>query len=203
MTRGTPHTHWCWPVLAAVLLQGCWRRTPLEQVLPSPASAEASSLERRSKPKVRSTQPPGQLGPTQELLATLSSASLSLTAQRTQRQRPDGERLWTLELHQKERLLARWEAVSGFASSQSLDRRWSPGNGAPLPSGLYSLGLPEAWGDDIWFTLTPRFETTRSGLGIHGCNPGSGCVCLPDRAALEALAKWAKAVPIQTLTVLN
>ena len=203
MTLRTTNTPWCWLVLAAVLLQGCFRRSLPEQALTSPVSAEATSLERQSDTQPQKPQPPGQLGPNPELLASLSAAPLSLSAQRTERNRLDGERLWALELHQDERLLARWEAVSGFTTSQSLDRRWSPGNGAPLPPGLYTLGLPEAWGDDIWFTLTPRFETTRSGLGIHGCNPGSGCVCLPDRASLEALANWAKTSPIQTLTVLN
>ena len=75
-------------------------------------------------------------------MANLSQAPLSLSARRTERERPDGERLWILELHQDERLLARWEAVSGFTTSQSLDRRWSPGKGAPLPQGLYTPGLP-------------------------------------------------------------
>lgn len=203
MSLGTTRAHWCCLILAGVLLQGCFRQSSAERALTPPAADGASDLELRSAPQQQSPPPPGQFGPTPELLASLSPAPLSLSARRTERQRPDGERLWRLELHQNQQLLASWEAVSGFSSSQSLDRRWSPGNGAPLPAGLYSLGLPEAWGEDIWFTLTPQFDTTRSGLGIHGCNPGSGCICLPDRTALEALASWANTSPIQRLTVLN
>ena len=153
--------------------------------------------------KTRGPLPSGQSGPSPELAAELGQAPLLLSARRTEQKRQDGERLWKLELRQGDRLLASWEAVSGSASSQFLDRQWSPGNGAPLPAGTYSLGLPEAWGSDIWFSLTPRFKTTRIGLGIHGCNPGTGCVCLPERASLEALAKWVSTSQIQTLRVLN
>ena len=190
MTLRATQYRWFWLVLAGLLLQGCWRRSLPEQALISNANAEAPL-------------PPGQSGPSPELAAELGQAPLALSARRTEQQRQDGERLWKLELHQGDRLLASWEAVSGSASSQSLDRKWSPGNGAPLPAGTYSLGLPEAWGSDVWFSLTPRFKTTRTGLGIHGCNPGSGCVCLPERASLEALAKWVSTSQIQTLRVLN
>ena len=201
MTPRRAGCQWCYLMLAGVLLQGCLRRSPAEQALTAPAQASIPAAISESQPQ--EPPPPGQLGPTPELIANLSQAPLSLSARRTEDERQDGERLWKLELHQDDRRLASWEAVSGFASSQSLDRRWSPGNGAPLPSGNYALGLPEALGDDIWLTLTPRFETTRSGLGIHGCNPGSGCVCLPDRTSLEALASWVKTFQIQSLTVVN
>ena len=194
---------WFWLVLAGVLLQGCWRRSLSEQALTSNANADASGLTTISETKPEELLPPGQFGPSPELAAELGQAPVSLSARHTEQQRQDGERLWKLELRLGDRLLASWEAVSGSASSQSLDRKWSPGNGAPLPAGTYSLGLPEAWGSDIWFGLTPRFETTRTGLGIHGCNPGSGCVCLPERASLEALANWVSTFQIQTLRVLN
>ena len=93
--------------------------------------------------------------------------------------------------------------MSGTASSQGLDRRWSPGNGAPLPVCEYNLAPPEPWGEDIWVNLTPRFDTRRSGLGIHHCNPGSGCLCLPDRASLLALTAWMQKVDLRRLSVLN
>lgn len=203
MTLRATQCRWFWLVLAALLLQGCWRRSLPEKALTSNANADASGLTTISDSKPEAPLPPGQSGPIPELAAELDQAPLSLSARRTEQQRQDGEPLWKLELRQGDRLLASWEAVSGSASSQSLDRKWSPGNGAPLPAGTYSLGLPEAWGSDVWFSLTPRFETTRTGLGIHGCNPGSGCVCLPERASLEALAKWVSTSQIQTLRVLN
>ena len=45
-----------------------------------------------------------------------------------------------VELHRGARLLASWQAASGIAGRQSVDRRWSPGNA--------SLRLPActAWG---------------------------------------------------------
>ena len=203
MTLRATQCRWFWLVLAGLLLQGCWRRSLPEQVLTSNANADASGLTTISESKPEAPLPPGQSGPSPELSAEPAQAPLSLSARRTEQHRQDGERLWKLELHQGDRLLASWEAVSGSASSQSLDRQWSPGNGAPLPAGTYSLGLPEPWGSDVWFSLTPRFETTRTGLGIHGCNPGSGCVCLPERTSLEALTKWVSTSQIQTLRVLN
>ena len=72
-----------------------------------------------------------------------------------------------------------------------------------MPQGVYSLGPPEPWGKDIWITLAPRFDTSRSGLGIHHCNPGSGCLCLPDRSSLLALTAWMQKVDLKQLKVLN
>lgn len=203
MTLRATRCRWFWLVLAGLLLQGCGRRSLPEQVLTSNTNAVASGLTTISESKPKAPLPSGQSGPSPELAAELGQAPLLLSARRTEQKRQDGERLWKLELRQGDRLLASWEAVSGSASSQFLDRQWSPGNGAPLPAGTYSLGLPEAWGSDIWFSLTPRFKTTRTGLGIHGCNPGTGCVCLLERASLEALAKWVSTSQIQTLRVLN
>ena len=147
--------------------------------------------------------PPGQSGPTRELLASLHGKRFQLTARRSDLKGDHGQRLWLLELHQGSEILARWPAVSGTPSSQGLDRRWSPGNGAPLPAGEYNLAPPEPWGEDIWVNLTPRFDTRRSGLGIHHCNPGSGCLCLPDRASLLALTAWMQKVDLRRLSVLN
>ncbi|MEY4355765.1 MAG: hypothetical protein RLZZ89_833, partial [Cyanobacteriota bacterium] len=33
--------------------------------------------------------------------------------------------------------------------------------------------------------------------------PGVGCICLPDKADTEALARWVKALNLKQLTVLN
>ena len=98
---------------------------------------------------------------------------------------------------------ARWSAISGYNTKPTTDRRWSPGNGAALPIGDYLLGQPEPWGTDIWLNLQPQFKTERSGLGIHHCNPGSGCLCIPNRTDLEAIAAWVKATKINKLTVQN
>ena len=147
--------------------------------------------------------PPGQSGPTRELLASRHGKRCQLTARSFDLKGDHGKGLWLLELHQGSEILARWPAVSGTPSSQGLDRRWSPGNGAPLPAGEYNLAPPEPWGQDIWVNLTPRFDTSRSGLGIHHCNPGSGCLCLPDRASLLALTAWMQQVDLQQLSVLN
>lgn len=80
-----------------------------------------------SKPR-----PPGQDGPNPELLASLQDKTLQLRALHHKRPTKDGQQQWLLELHQADTLLASWPAVSGRPGSQRLDRRWSPGNGAPF-----------------------------------------------------------------------
>ena len=143
---------------------------------------------------------PGQQGPTAELL---EGSGLRLSTRRTEERFPDGNRLWKVELHRGERLLASWDAASGIAERQTADRRWSPGNAAPLPVGDYSLGQPEPCGDDLWFDLQPLFDTTRSALGIHRCYPGTGCICMPNRAEIDALAAWVKRGRLSKLRVIN
>ena len=143
---------------------------------------------------------PGQQGPT---AALLQGGGLQLSTRRTDERFPDGNRIWKVELHRGSRLLASWSAASGVAGRQSADRLWNPGNAAPLPAGTYSLGRPEPWGNDLWFDLTPRFDTTRSALGIHRCYPGTGCICIPERADIDALARWVKATGIRSLKVVN
>ena len=149
---------------------------------------------------VAAPDPPGQKGPTSELL---QGGAVQLSTRRTIERFPDGNRIWKVELHRGAHLLASWPAASGVAGRQAADRRWSPGNASPLPAGAYSLGRPEPWGNDLWFDLTPRFDTTRSALGIHRCYPGTGCICIPDRADIEALASWVRASGIRTLKVVN
>ena len=188
-----------WAGLPLLMLSLCSGSCGSEAELVSPVHhPETAPQQAAPKPS-----PPGQAGPSQALLARLQGKALQLSAQRTDVQRTDGQRQWLLELHQGKTVLASWPAVSGTPNSQELDRRWSPGNGAPLPAGDYSLGPPEPWGDDIWMTLSPRFDTSRSGLGIHHCNPGSGCLCLPDRSSLLALTAWMQEVDLKRLRVLN
>ena len=188
-----------WAGLPLLMLSLCSGSCGSEAELVSPVHhPETAPQQAAPKPS-----PPGQAGPSQALLARLQGKALQLSAQRTDVQRTDGQRQWLLELHQGKTVLASWPAVSGTPNSQDLDRHWSPGNGAPLPAGDYSLGPPEPWGDDIWMTLSPRFDTSRSGLGIHHCNPGSGCLCLPDRSSLLALTAWMHEVDLKRLRVLN
>ncbi|KZR86847.1 hypothetical protein MITS9509_00790 [Synechococcus sp. MIT S9509] len=188
-----------WAGLPLLLLTLCSGSCGSEAELVLPVQrSETAPQQAAPKPT-----PPGQAGPNHALLARLQGQELELKAQRTDIRRTDGQRQWLLELHHDQTVLASWPAVSGTPSSQGLDRRWSPGNGAPLPQGDYSLGPAEPWGEDIWITLAPRFDTNRSGLGIHHCNPGSGCLCLPDRSSLLALTAWMQEVELKQLRVLN
>ena len=143
---------------------------------------------------------PGQVGPRSD---RPKGEILRLTMRRTNDVFPDGNSVWLVELHGDGSLLARWPAASGIAQRQTADRLWSPGNASPLPAGTYQLGPPEPWGDDLWFDLQPHFETTRSALGIHRCYPGTGCICIPNRTDIEALAGWVTASGLSEITVSN
>ncbi len=153
--------------------------------------------------KTFSTSTSGKNGPLPSLLKVDHLHRYALKARRIKTLSKDGNRRWVVELFGDDQLLAQWPAVSGLASKQKADRRWSPGNGAPLPIGEYQLGQPEPSGQDIWLNLQPSFQTDRSGLGIHHCDPGNGCLCIPNRSDLEALASWVKATGIKNLTVMN
>jgi len=137
------------------------------------------------------------------LIGPVIAAENQLLLRPSQERFSSGDRIWWLEWRQGKQLLQRWAAASGAGQSQGLDRRWSPGNGAPLPAGTYSLGRPEPWGRDLWIGLEPRFSTRRSGLGIHHCFPGVGCICLPQRRELDQLASLIRRHDIRRLVVLQ
>jgi hypothetical protein len=41
-------------------------------------------------------------------------------------------------------------------------------------------------------------------LGIHRCYPGTGCICIPSRTDIEALAEWVRASSgLREITVSN
>ena len=168
-------------LVAVLCVVGC---TPAAETQP-PLQAKVQQEQRQN-----SVVLPGQAGPTSDLSM---GHTLRLTMRRTNDVFPDGNILWLVELHADGSLLAQWTAASGIAQRQTADRLWSPGNASPLPAGTYRLGDPEPWGDDLWFDLQPRFETTRSALGIHRCYPGTGCICIPSRTDIEALAEWVRA----------
>jgi len=132
-----------------------------------------------------------------------AGAEAWLSLERTAARFPSGDPIWLLKLRQGPRQLASWKAASGAANRQQHDRRWSPGNAAPLPPGRYRVGTPEPWGQDLWIDLEPRFATGRSGLGIHHCLPGVGCICLPDRRGLDGLAAAIRRWDVRRLEVLH
>ncbi|MEI8251345.1 MAG: hypothetical protein WCF98_09275 [Synechococcus sp. ELA057] len=137
------------------------------------------------------------------LLAVPVSAAPQLSAWRTSERFPGGDPVWRLQLVEGTRVLGSWQAASGSRERQGADRLWSPGNAAPLPPGRYRVGRPEPWGTDLWIDLQPAFASARSGLGIHHCFPGVGCLCLPERKALNDLAALIQRHRVQVLTVLN
>ena len=143
---------------------------------------------------------PGNGGPK---VALLGPARFALEFRRVEGRHASGDQLWWLELRRNGSTVARWPAASGVAARQRADRRWSPGNGAPLPPGLYRLGRPEAWAGSYWIDLLPRFATSRSALGIHTCLPGTGCICLPHAADTAAVARWIRATDLTQLRVVN
>ena len=164
-------------------------------------STSEHEIKRSNKQKPNKLDP-GQTGPNPALLQGHRD-SFSLKARRLTSNSTTRNGQWVVELFQGSVRLALWPAISGYNTKPTADRRWSPGNGAALPIGDYLLGQPEPWGADIWLNLKPQFKTDRSGLGIHNCNPGSGCLCIPSRNDLEEIAAWVKAARINNLTVQN
>ena len=133
--------------------------------------------------------------------AAANAAELEL--RRSGRNDNQGAPIWILQLRAEGSIRQQWPASASAAAHQQLDRRWSPGNGSPLPKGRYRVGPPEPWGSDIWLQLDPLFPTSRSALGIHNCYPGVGCICLPDRQQLGSLADAVRRYGITRLTVLD
>ena len=177
-------------------------------ILSCEAGQSARQLTAVEKKETTLAQPPtlkapGQKGPTPALLQVRQGEHFSLEARRSNPTGSSPTGSWVLELFKGEQLLAQWPAVSGYGSKQTADRLWSPGNGAPLPIGTYALGQPEPWGSDLWLNLEPQFKTDRSGLGIHNCNPGSGCLCIPNRNDLNVLANWVEATGIKKLRIVD
>jgi hypothetical protein len=137
------------------------------------------------------------------LLTAPAHAEVMLTVARTPARHPSGDPIWQLQLVDGHRVLRRWAAASGRRDRQGADRLWSPGNAAPLPPGRYRVGRPEPWGQDLWIELQPTFATSRSGLGIHHCFPGVGCLCLRERPGLDTLAALIGRHRVRTLVVQN
>lgn len=138
------------------------------------------------------------------LLPTASAASeATLVLKRSSASFPNGDPRWQLQLMREGKVLQSWTAAASARRHQALDRLWTPGNGSPLPQGSYRLGRPEPWGRDIWMQLDPLFATRRSGLGIHNCYPGVGCICIPDRQQLSRLADAVRRHQVTRLRVVD
>lgn len=131
------------------------------------------------------------------------AAEAGLVLKRTSATFTNGDPLWQLQLIRAGKVLKSWNAAASAKGHQGLDRLWTPGNGSPLPRGVYRVGAPEPWGRDIWIQLNPLFATRRSGLGIHNCYPGVGCICIPDRQQLTSLATAVRHHNVKRLTVVD
>ena len=187
--------HWVMIATILLLMTSCKSGQSEQHLLGSHASTI------NSRP-ITKNHYSGQNGPNSTLLQS-NSTDFVLQARRRNNITASHNGHWVVELFKGNQRLAQWPAVSGLRHKQDSDRLWSPGNGAPLPIGAYTVGQPEPWGADLWIHLEPMFSTARSGLGIHQCNPGTGCICIPSRKDLESIADWVKAAEIIQLTVIN
>ena len=137
------------------------------------------------------------------LILSAPSLAAELELRRTGSSYDNGDPIWLLQLRDGGQVQQQWQAVASAKRHQQLDRRWSPGNGSPLPKGTYRVGEPEPWGADLWLQLDPLFPTSRSALGIHNCYPGIGCICIPDRQELSDLADAVRRYNVTRLKVVD
>ncbi len=115
----------------------------------------------------------------------------------------NGNPIYTLEAYIGGERYQKFNAVSGIASSQNLDRNRGM-NHAPLPDGLYHVSdrivpgaVPEV--GRTFVGIYPQFDTNRSDLGIHldpsfnqrnGSDGTSGCIGLTTAADRDALNEF-------------
>jgi hypothetical protein len=115
----------------------------------------------------------------------------------------NGNPIYTLEAYVGGERYQAFNAVSGIASSQQLDRNRGK-NHAPLPDGLYRVSdvivpgaVPEV--GKTFISIYPQFETGRSDLGIHvdpsfnkrnGSDGTSGCIGLTTSADRDAVNEF-------------
>ena len=137
------------------------------------------------------------------LILSAPTLAAELELRRTGSSYDNGDPIWMLQLRDGGHVREQWQAVASAKRHQQLDRRWSPGNGSPLPKGTYRVGAPEPWGADLWLQLDPLFPTSRSALGIHNCYPGIGCICIPDRQELSDLADAVRRYNVTRLKVVD
>ena len=82
------------------------------------------------------------------LILSAPSLAAELELRRTGSSYDKGDPIWLLQLRDGGHVQQQWQAVASAKRHQQLDRRWSPGNGSPLPKGTYRVGAPEPWGQN-------------------------------------------------------
>lgn len=158
---------------------------------PSTVSRESSKFTSSSKRIATVSRPP------------LSGNYLRLVRDPSKGTNDNGNPIYTLEAYVGGEIYQTFNAVSGVASSQKLDRNLG-NNHAPLPDGLYRVSnqivpgsLPEV--GRTFIAIYPRFETGRSDLGIHidpsfnkqnGSDGTSGCIGLTTSADRDAVNEF-------------
>ncbi len=115
----------------------------------------------------------------------------------------NGNPIYTLEAYIDGKIYQTFNAVSGVATSQKLDRNIG-NNHAPLPDGLYDVSnqvVPGAVAEvgKTFIGIYPKFETGRTDLGIHidpsfnkqnGSDGTSGCIGLTTSADRDAINEF-------------
>ncbi|WP_310422712.1 hypothetical protein [Chamaesiphon sp. VAR_48_metabat_135_sub] len=125
-----------------------------------------------------------------------------------------GNPLYTLEAYVDGQIYQTFDAVSGTASSQNVDRNLG-NNIAPLPDGLYAVSnqivpgiVPEI--GKTFIGIFPKFETGRNDLGIHldpsfnkrnGYDGTAGCIGMTTAADRDAINEFVTKYHPQKLIV--
>ncbi len=133
----------------------------------------------------------------------LSGNYLRLVRDPSKGNNDNGNPIYTLEAYVGGEIYQTFNAVSGVATSQKLDRNRG-NNHAPLPDGLYSVSkqivpgsVPEV--GRTFVAIYPQFETGRSDLGIHvdpsfnkqnGSDGTSGCIGLTTSVDRDAINEF-------------
>jgi hypothetical protein len=162
---------------------------------PLKLSIARDSNKSRSNPrKLASTSMPAplQLGGTYLRLVRLNKETNDI-----------GNPIYTLEAYVDGEIYQTFNTVSGTVNTQSMDRN-AGNNSAPLPDGLYDVSdriipgvMPEV--GKTFIGIFPKFETGRSGLGIHldrsfnqrnGYDGTAGCIGMTTATDRDAINKF-------------
>ena len=114
-----------------------------------------------------------------------------------------GNPIYTLEAYVDGEIYQTFNTVSGTVNTQNMDRNVG-NNSAPLPDGLYDISdriipgiVPEV--GKTFIGISPKFETGRSGLGIHldrsfnqrnGYDGTAGCIGMTTATDRDAINKF-------------
>lgn len=114
-----------------------------------------------------------------------------------------GNPIYTLEAYVDGEIYQTFNTVSGTVNTQNIDRN-TGNNSAPLPDGLYDVSdriipgvMPEV--GKTFIGIFPKFETGRSGLGIHldrsfnqrnGYDGTAGCIGMTTATDRDAINKF-------------